>query len=102
MESHLLAIHRVHPYFGCLRMAVAFGREGLMVNYKKVYGLMKLLEICSVIRKKRRCFGKQASVVNPNRLERQFKRVNHELSWLQTSPIFALENGLCISLLFRI
>ncbi|WP_430203203.1 IS3 family transposase [Paenibacillus illinoisensis] len=73
LESHLLAIHRVHPYFGYLRMTVALRREGLRVNHKKVYRLMKQLGICSVIRKKRRFFGKQASVVNPNRLERQFQ-----------------------------
>lgn len=34
---------------------------------------MKQLGISSVIRKKRRFFGKQASVVNPNRLQRQFQ-----------------------------
>ncbi|MBE7683912.1 IS3 family transposase, partial [Paenibacillus sp. P13VS] len=62
LESHLLAIHRVHPYFGYLRMTVALRREGLRVNHKKVYRLMKQLGICSVIRKKRRFFGKQASV----------------------------------------
>uniref|UniRef100_UPI00403F6F3D IS3 family transposase n=1 Tax=Paenibacillus sp. FSL R5-0341 TaxID=2921636 RepID=UPI00403F6F3D len=73
LESHLLAIHRVHPYFGYLRMTVALRREGLRVNHKKVYRLMKQLGICSVIRKKRRFFGKQVSVVNPNRLERQFQ-----------------------------
>ncbi|VTR62826.1 transposase [Actinobacillus pleuropneumoniae] len=73
LESHLLAIHRMHPYFGYLRMTVALRREGIRVNHKKVYRLMKQLGICSVIRKKRRFFGKQASVVNPNRLQRQFK-----------------------------
>lgn len=33
---------------------------------------MKKLGIRSVIRKKRRYFGKQASVVHPNRQKRQF------------------------------
>ncbi len=98
LESHLLAIHRV----GYLRMTVALRREGLRVNHKKVYRLMKQLGICSVIRKKRRFFGKQASVVNPNRLELSFRRIHHERSWLRTLPIFVLENTLCISLLFRI
>ncbi|WP_440120081.1 hypothetical protein [Paenibacillus sp. QZ-Y1] len=36
---------------------------------------MKQLGIGSVIRKKRRFFGKQDSVVNPNRLERQFQAI---------------------------
>lgn len=72
LEEHIMAIHRLHPYFGYLRMTVALKREGLHVNHKRVYRLMKKLGIRSVIRKKRRFFGKQASVVHPNRLERQF------------------------------
>ncbi len=103
LESHLLAIHRVHPYFGYLRMSVALRREGLRVNQKRVYRLMKQLGICSVIRKKRRFFGKQVSVVNPNRLERQFRADTPRTKLvLPTLPIFVLENNLCISLLFRI
>lgn len=73
LESHMLSIHRIHPYFGYLRMTVALRREGILVNHKKVYRLMKKLGIRSVIRKKRRFFGKQASVVNANRLDRQFQ-----------------------------
>ncbi len=73
LESHMLSIHRIHPYFGYLRMTVALRREGILVNHKKVYRLMKKLGIRSVIRKKRRFFGKQASVVNGNRLDRQFQ-----------------------------
>lgn len=73
LESHLLAFHRIHPYFGYLQMTVALRRKGIRVNHKKVYRLMKQLGICSVIRKKRRFFRKQASVVNPNWLQRQFK-----------------------------
>lgn len=72
LEGHIMAIHRLHPYFGYLRMTVALKREGLHVNHKRVYRLMKKLGIRSVIRKKRRYFGKQISVVHPNRLERQF------------------------------
>ncbi|WP_413037012.1 IS3 family transposase [Paenibacillus xylanilyticus] len=45
LESHLLAIHRVHPYFGYLRMTLALRREGLRVNHKKVYRLMNLESI---------------------------------------------------------
>jgi len=72
LEGHIMAIHRLHPYFGYPRMTVALKREGIHVNHKRVYRLMKKLEIRSVIRKKRRYFGKQASVIHPNRLERQF------------------------------
>jgi len=73
LKAHILSIHRVHPYYGYLRMTVALRKEGLQINHKRVYRLMKELGIRSVIRKKRRFFGRQASVVNPNRLERQFK-----------------------------
>ncbi|WP_412674795.1 IS3 family transposase, partial [Aneurinibacillus thermoaerophilus] len=43
------------------------------MNHKRVYRLMKDLDLRSVIRKKRRFFGKQPSVVYPNLLARQFK-----------------------------
>lgn len=32
LKSHLLDIHRVHTYFGYLRMTVALRKEGLRVN----------------------------------------------------------------------
>lgn len=67
-----MAIYRLHPYFGYLRMTVALKREGIHVNHKRVYRIMKKLGIRSVIRKKRRYSGKQVSVVHPNRLERKF------------------------------
>ncbi|MCE0453786.1 IS3 family transposase [Brevibacillus sp. AF8] len=73
LKEHILSIHRLHPYYGYLRMTVALRKEGLQINHKRVYRLMKELGIRSVIRKKRRFFGRQASVVNPDRLERQFK-----------------------------
>lgn len=73
IKEHIMAIHRIHPYFGYLRITTALRREGLLVNHKRVYRLMKKLGIASVIRKKRRFFGKQVSVVNPNRLERKFQ-----------------------------
>lgn len=72
LKDHIMAIHRVHPYFGYFRVTTALRREGLFVNHKRVYRLMKALGIRSVIRKKRRFFGKQVSIVNPNRLERKF------------------------------
>lgn len=33
LESHLLAIHRIHPYYGYLRVTVALRREGFRVNH---------------------------------------------------------------------
>ncbi|MCM3340618.1 IS3 family transposase [Paenibacillus sp. MER TA 81-3] len=72
LEEHIMAIYRLHPYFGYLRMTVALKLEGIHANHKLVYRLMKELGIRSVIRKKRRYFGKQVPVVHPNRLERKF------------------------------
>lgn len=72
VKEHMMAIHRLHPYYGYLRMTTALRKEGMHVNHKRVYRLMKELNIRSLIRKKRRFFGKQASVVQPNRLERDF------------------------------
>jgi len=72
LEQHLLAIHSIRPYYGYRRMAVALRREGITVNHKHVYRLMKKLGIHSVIRKKRRYYGKSGSVVFPDLLQRNF------------------------------
>lgn len=67
-----MAIHQSYPFFGYPRMKVALRKEGLHINHKKVYRLMKEMNIQSVIRKKRRYFGKTSSIVYPNRLNREF------------------------------
>ena len=54
-------------------MTVALRREGFIVSHKCVYRLMRKLGIQSVIRKKRRYFGKSGSTVFPNLLGRNFK-----------------------------
>jgi putative transposase len=54
-------------------MQAALRKEGFHVNHKRVYRLMKELNIQSVIRKKRRYFGKEPSVIHPNRFHRKFK-----------------------------
>ncbi len=68
-----MEIHCLRPFFGYPRMTVALRKAGFWVNHKRVYRLMKELHIRSVIRKKRRYFGKTASVIHPNRLNRQFQ-----------------------------
>lgn len=73
IKQHIFAIHRMRPYYGYFRMVIALSHEGYNVNHKRVYRLMKELGIQAVIRKKRRYFGKEASFVQPNRLERNFK-----------------------------
>ncbi len=82
LKEHILAIHRLRPYYGYPRMARALRREGIHINHKKVYRLMKEMGIRSVIRKKRRFFGKQVSVVYPNRLERQFRAAEPNKKWV--------------------
>ncbi|WP_408006350.1 DDE-type integrase/transposase/recombinase [Pseudalkalibacillus sp. A8] len=69
----MIAIHRKYPFYGKPRLKVALRKKGFQVNHKKVYRLMKELEIKSTIRKKRTYFGQQPSVVYPNRLKREFK-----------------------------
>jgi putative transposase len=74
-----MAIHHTRPFYGCPRLQVALKKEGFYVNHKRVYRLMKELNIRSVIRKKRLFFGRKASIIQPNRLNRVFKtnKPNH-------------------------
>ncbi|WP_289143108.1 IS3 family transposase, partial [uncultured Brevibacillus sp.] len=51
LKEHILAIHRLRPYFGYNRMRTALYKEGLHLNHKKVRRLMRELGIRSVIRK---------------------------------------------------
>ncbi|MGW8425211.1 IS3 family transposase [Peribacillus simplex] len=71
LMEKMLSIHIQHKEFGYPRMQIALREEGL-VNNKKVYRLMKLMEIQSVIRKKWRYFGKKGSKVYPNLVNREF------------------------------
>lgn len=73
ISEHIKAIHSLRPFYGCRRMAVALRREGFIVNRKRVYRLMRELGVQSVIRKKRRYFGKSGSIVFPDLLGRNFK-----------------------------
>lgn len=73
IKGHILAIHKIRPYFGYLRMVIALRHEGYHVNHKRIYRLMKELGIKSIIRKKRRYFGQKAPIVQPNRLDRNFE-----------------------------
>jgi putative transposase len=73
LKEHILAIHTLRPFYGYLRMTIALRNEGYWINHKRTYRLMKVLGIQSIIRKKRRFFGKQPSIVQPNRLSRDFK-----------------------------
>jgi len=74
VKSHIEAIHAIRPYYGYPRVTDRLRDEGLVINHKKVYRIMKELDIKSVIRKKRKYYGKEASNVYPNLLNRQFKQ----------------------------
>jgi putative transposase len=72
LKEHILAIHRLRPYFGYIRMRTALGKEGLVINHKKVRRLMRELGIRSVIRKKRPFAGRKPSILFSNILNRDF------------------------------
>ncbi len=74
-----MAIHKARPYFGYNRMKTALFKEGFVVNHKKVRRLMRELGVSSVIRRKRKYYGRKSSVVFKNVLARDFKSQNpHE------------------------
>jgi transposase InsO family protein len=74
VKDQILTIHKAHKEYGYPRIVIALKEVGLKINHKKVYRLMKEMDIQSVIRKKRRFFSKKgASKVYPNLVDRQFK-----------------------------
>lgn len=82
LEIELQNIHRKYPIYGYRRMTTALGKKGICVNHKRVYRLMKKMGISSIIRKKRRTFGRIDSSVFPNIFERNFQSTqpNHKLA----------------------
>src|SRR5690606_21775474 len=76
LKEHILAIHKLHPYFGYKRVTRALSREGIVINHKRVRRLMRELGIKSVIRKKRPFYGHRGSIVFPNVLNREFSAEN--------------------------
>jgi len=68
----MMAIHLVSPEFGYPRMMNALWEAGHNVNHKKVWRLMKLLAIQSIIRKKKKQSNYTPSMVYPNRQNRKF------------------------------
>lgn len=88
--EHIKSIHSVRPFYGYRRVAAALRREGFIVNHKRVYRIMRELGIQSVIRKKRRYFGRSGSVIFPNLLMRDFhsagpgKKLATDITYLPT------------------
>ncbi len=87
-----MAIHHVHPYYGYPRMRIALRKNGFVVNHKKVYRLMKEMNGQSVIRKKRPFYGRKASVVNPNLLNRKFTAENPNQLYVTDITFIALND----------
>lgn len=73
VREHIMAIHFIHPEFGRPRITDWLKESDFLINHKKVYRLMKEMDIQSVIRKKRKRHGHTPSVIYPNRLQRNFK-----------------------------
>ncbi len=71
--EHIKAIHSIYPYYGYRRITIALKRDGININHKRVYKLMRQFDIKSIIRKKRNHFANKNSVVFPNLIARNFK-----------------------------
>lgn len=75
-------------------MTIALKRQGLEVNHKRVYRLMRILGIQSIIRKKRRYFGKSGGIVFPDLLGRDFsalfpgRKLATDITYLPTTSGF--------------
>ena len=93
IAEHIKAIHSVRPFYGYRRMQVALHREGFTVNHKRVYRLMGELGVQSVIRKKRRYFGKSGSIVFPDMLRRDFKSISPSMKLVADITYLPTTNG---------
>ncbi|QJC15639.1 transposase [Bacillus subtilis] len=51
IKEHIMAIHHSRPFYGYPRITVALKKEGFCVNHKRVYRLMREMNIHSIIRK---------------------------------------------------
>ncbi|WP_179884380.1 IS3 family transposase, partial [Bacillus cereus] len=71
--EQIQAIHIKCKEYGYPRMKIALREAGFLVNHKKVYRLMRELQIQSIIRKKRRFFKGKSSKVFQNVVEQQFR-----------------------------
>jgi transposase InsO family protein len=72
LQEKIQLIHSQQPFYGYRRVTAALRRDGIIVNHKRVYRLMKTLGLQSTIRKKRSYFGRKGSSVFPNVLNRNF------------------------------
>ncbi|WP_141554731.1 IS3 family transposase [Bacillus toyonensis] len=73
MRELIQAIHVKHKKFDCPRMKIALQEARFLVNLKKVYRLMRELQIQSLIHKKRRFFKGKSPKIFHNIVEQQFR-----------------------------
>lgn len=87
--------HRLKGIYGYRRMRILLKRKyGIHVNHKRVYRLMKLLQLKAVIRR-RRPYTQYSSYGNerlPNVLNRQFKTDQPDRKWV-TDVTYLTVNG---------
>ena len=72
LKEQIDQIHSKFPIYGYRRITTALHKLGQRVNHKRVYRLMGELGLRSIIRKKRKSFGRRGSSVFPNVLQRDF------------------------------
>lgn len=72
LKEQIRQIHSKYTIYGYRRITTALHKMGHHVNHKRVYRLMGELGLRSIIRKKRKYFGKRGSSVFPNILQRDF------------------------------
>lgn len=82
LKEQILKIHSKYTIYGYRRITTALHKMGQQVNHKRVYRLMGELGLRSIIRKKRKYFGRRGSSVFPNILQRNFASIkrNHKLA----------------------
>ncbi|PWJ98175.1 IS3 family transposase, partial [Tumebacillus permanentifrigoris] len=84
-QAKILECYRkVRGIYGYRRIKISLQQEyGITVNHKRVYRLMQVLGIQSRIRRKRKYFGRrEATVVSPNLLNRNFKATKPNEKWV--------------------
>jgi transposase InsO family protein len=82
LKEQIRQIHSRYTIYGYRRITTALHKMGQRVNHKRVYRLMRELGLRSIIRKKRKYFGRRGSLVFPNIFQRDFvsNKRHHKLA----------------------
>ena len=92
----MISLHeKVEGIYGYRRLTLNLRRQtGQAINHKRIYRLMKLLKIQSVIRRKRKKYVKSTpQQVAENLLNREFTAEKGNEKWLTDVTEFKQENG---------